>query len=73
MRFQLYVAGADEDAGRWTWQREICMITGDWKGPESDWDKDGEMKCPTCASLHCPEYEKLSAVSMLQVLMPGGI
>jgi len=36
MRFQLYVGGADEDAGRWTWQREMCMITDDWKGPESD-------------------------------------
>jgi len=39
------------------------MIAGDWKGSESNWDKDEEIKCATCASLHYPEYEKQSALS----------
>jgi len=52
------------------------MVAGDWKGLESDWDKDEEMKCSTCAPLHC---EKLSALSKHHVpsnwgriLTPGG-
>jgi len=46
---------------------------------ESDWDKDEEIKCTTCASLHYPEYEKLSALSKGHMpsnwgwsLTPGG-
>ena len=75
-RFRLYVDRPEEDAGRRSWRGGICMAAGDWKGSESDWDKDEEMKCSTCARLHC---EKLSALLKGHVpshwgwsLTPGG-